>query len=44
MLVMEAMKMEHTVHAPSAGTLAAYRVVVDQQVPDGHLLVDFQPA
>ena len=41
LLVMEAMKMEHTVHAPSAGTLAGYRVVVDQQVPDGHLLVDF---
>ena len=41
LLVMEAMKMEHTVHAPAAGTLAGYRVAVDQQVAEGSLLVDF---
>ena len=41
LLVMEAMKMEHTVHAPAAGTLLAFRVAVDQQVTEGSLLVDF---
>ncbi|MGN0858222.1 MAG: acetyl/propionyl/methylcrotonyl-CoA carboxylase subunit alpha [Stenotrophomonas sp.] len=41
LLVMEAMKMEHTIHAPQDGTLAGYRVVVDQQVAEGSLLVDF---
>ena len=44
LLVMEAMKMEHTVHAPADGTVAAYRVAVDQQVPEGQLLVSFEPA
>jgi len=41
LLVMEAMKMEHTVHAPSAGTVTGYRVMVDQQVAEGSLLLDF---
>ena len=41
LLVMEAMKMEHTVHAPSAGTVTGYHVVVDQQVAEGSLLLDF---
>ena len=44
LLVMEAMKMEHTVHAPSAGTVNGYRVSAEQQVAEGTLLVDFAAA
>ena len=39
LLVMEAMKMEHTVQAPHAGNLTAYRVQAGQSVQEGQLLV-----
>ncbi|MFF0186825.1 biotin carboxylase N-terminal domain-containing protein [Streptomyces sp. NPDC005244] len=38
LLWLEAMKMEHRISAPAAGTLAALRVVVGQQVEVGALL------
>jgi 3-methylcrotonyl-CoA carboxylase alpha subunit len=44
LLVMEAMKIEHTIVAPSAGTLRSYRVAVGEQVGEGTELVDFVPA
>ncbi len=44
LLVLEAMKMEHTIHAPHQGVVKAYRVVVGEQVPDGADLVDFEGA
>jgi 3-methylcrotonyl-CoA carboxylase alpha subunit len=42
LLIMEAMKMEHTIRAPSAGTLKAFRHVVGDQVSEGSELVDFE--
>src|SRR5690606_16146588 len=42
LLVVEAMKMEHTITAPVDGILAGYRVAVGEQVDDGATLVDFQ--
>jgi 3-methylcrotonyl-CoA carboxylase alpha subunit len=44
LLIMEAMKMEHTIRAPSAGTLKAFRHAVGDQVSEGTELVDFEPA
>jgi 3-methylcrotonyl-CoA carboxylase alpha subunit len=44
LLVMEAMKIEHTIVAPSAGTLRSYKVAVGEQVGEGTELVDFVPA
>ncbi|MVA42051.1 acetyl/propionyl/methylcrotonyl-CoA carboxylase subunit alpha [Agrobacterium vitis] len=44
LLVMEAMKMEHTIVAPSDGTLASFHFAVGDQVVAGAELVDFQPA
>ena len=44
LLVLEAMKIEHTIVAPSAGTLKAYRVAAGDQVGEGIELVDFEPA
>jgi len=44
LLVMEAMKIEHTIAAPSAGTLRSYKVAVGDQVGEGTELVDFVPA
>ncbi|HPO19436.1 MAG TPA: acetyl/propionyl/methylcrotonyl-CoA carboxylase subunit alpha [Rubrivivax sp.] len=44
LLVLEAMKMEHTIHAPKAGTLKAFRYAVGDQVVDGVDLVDFEAA
>jgi 3-methylcrotonyl-CoA carboxylase alpha subunit len=44
LLVMEAMKIEHTIVAPSAGTLRSYRVAAGEQVGEGTELVDFVPA
>jgi 3-methylcrotonyl-CoA carboxylase alpha subunit len=44
LLVMEAMKMEHAVLAPSAGVVRAFLVAAGQQVAGGTLLVDFVPA
>jgi 3-methylcrotonyl-CoA carboxylase alpha subunit len=44
LLVLEAMKIEHTIVAPSAGTLKAFRVAAGEQVSEGVELVDFEPA
>ena len=43
LLVMEAMKMEHTIVAPADGVLTAHRFAVGDQVGEGTLLVDFTP-
>jgi 3-methylcrotonyl-CoA carboxylase alpha subunit len=42
LLILEAMKMEHTINAPSAGTVKAYRFAVGDQVGDGAELVEFE--
>ncbi|MCB1567723.1 MAG: acetyl/propionyl/methylcrotonyl-CoA carboxylase subunit alpha [Xanthomonadales bacterium] len=44
LLVMEAMKMEHTITAPADGQLEGFRVTLGEQVDDGAVLVDFTPA
>ncbi|KON80181.1 acetyl/propionyl/methylcrotonyl-CoA carboxylase subunit alpha [Azoarcus sp. PA01] len=44
LLILEAMKMEHTINAPAAGTVKAYRYAVGDQVGDGAELVEFEPA
>ncbi|GAA5174669.1 acetyl/propionyl/methylcrotonyl-CoA carboxylase subunit alpha [Niveibacterium umoris] len=44
LLVLEAMKMEHTITAPAAGTVKAYRYGVGDQVSDGAELVEFEEA
>jgi 3-methylcrotonyl-CoA carboxylase alpha subunit len=41
LLILEAMKMEHTITAPAAGTLNAFRFAVGEQVTEGAELVDF---
>jgi 3-methylcrotonyl-CoA carboxylase alpha subunit len=41
LLVMEAMKMEHTLCAPQKGTVRAYLCQVGEQVDEGVALVDF---
>ncbi len=41
LLILEAMKMEHTITAPTAGTLQAYRFALGDQVSDGAELVEF---
>ena len=41
LLVLEAMKMEHTISAPRAGTVKAYRYAAGDQVAEGAELVDF---
>ena len=42
LLVMEAMKMEHTIKAPYDGVVKAYRFQPGDQVNDGQLLVDVE--
>lgn len=42
LLIMEAMKMEHTIRAPHAGKLRAYLCNVGAIVNEGDLLVDFE--
>ena len=42
LLVLEAMKMEHTISAPHAGTLKSYRFAAGDQVDEGVSLVDFE--
>ncbi len=42
LLVMEAMKMEHTLQAPADGVVNGYRVRSGEQVGDGAALVDFE--
>ncbi|MEM8937235.1 MAG: biotin/lipoyl-containing protein, partial [Pseudomonadota bacterium] len=44
LLVMEAMKMEHTIKAPQDGVVVAYKFAAGDQVKDGDLLVDFEQA
>ncbi|WP_374401445.1 acetyl-CoA carboxylase biotin carboxylase subunit [Niveibacterium sp.] len=44
LLVLEAMKMEHTITAPGAGVVKAYRFAVGDQVSDGAALLDFEEA
>jgi 3-methylcrotonyl-CoA carboxylase alpha subunit len=44
LLILEAMKMEHTITAPAAGTVKAFRFGVGDQVGDGAELVEFEPA
>ena len=42
-VVLEAMKMEHTVRAPCAGTVTDMRCFVGAQVEDGHALATIVP-
>jgi len=42
LLVLEAMKMEHTIAAPVDGRVQAFRFAVGDQVADGDQLVDFE--
>ena len=44
LLILEAMKMEHTITAPSAGRLAGFRFAVGEQVNEGAELVEFEKA
>ena len=44
LLVMEAMKMEHTLAAPSDGVVRAFRYAPGDQVADGVELIDFESA
>ncbi|MBN9421783.1 MAG: 3-methylcrotonyl-CoA carboxylase [Candidatus Accumulibacter sp. 66-26] len=41
LLILEAMKMEHTITAPKNGTVKAFRYAAGDQVADGAELVDF---
>jgi 3-methylcrotonyl-CoA carboxylase alpha subunit len=43
LLVLEAMKIEHTIQAPAAGMLKAFRVAAGEQVAEGAELVSFEP-
>ncbi|MGA8054032.1 MAG: biotin/lipoyl-containing protein, partial [Burkholderiales bacterium] len=42
LLVLEAMKMEHTLAAPAAGKVKALRYAVGEQVTEGIELIDFE--
>jgi len=42
LLILEAMKMEHTIAAPSDGTVKSFRYAVGEQVSDGAELVEFE--
>ena len=42
LLVMEAMKMEHSIKAPYDGVIKAYKFEAGDQVKDGDLLVEFE--
>jgi len=42
LLVLEAMKMEHTLNAPADGTVKSVRYQVGEQVPEGAELVEFE--
>ena len=42
LLILEAMKMEHTIAAPAAGTVKAFHFNVGEQVSDGAELVEFE--
>ncbi len=43
LLILEAMKMEHTITAPAAGTVKAFCYAAGEQVADGAELVEFEP-
>jgi 3-methylcrotonyl-CoA carboxylase alpha subunit len=42
LLVLEAMKMEHTLQAPAAGVVKGFKVAPGEQVGEGVALVDFE--
>ncbi len=42
LLVLEAMKMEHTLQAPADGVVQGFRIKAGDQVGDGAVLVDFE--
>ncbi|WP_425066602.1 acetyl/propionyl/methylcrotonyl-CoA carboxylase subunit alpha [Reyranella sp.] len=42
LLVLEAMKMEHTLAAPADGTVKSLRYAVGEQVPEGAELIEFE--
>lgn len=42
LVVLEAMKMEHTVKAPRAGKIAAVRYAAGEQVEEGTALVELE--
>ncbi|MCF8151311.1 MAG: acetyl/propionyl/methylcrotonyl-CoA carboxylase subunit alpha [Burkholderiaceae bacterium] len=42
LLILEAMKMEHTIAAPASGTVKAFCFIVGEQVSDGAELVEFE--
>ena len=42
LLILEAMKMEHTITAPAAGRVVGFRFAVGEQVTEGAELVDFE--
>ena len=44
LIVLEAMKMEHTLKAPQRGTVTGFRYGVGEQVEEGVTLVEFEPA
>ena len=44
LLVMEAMKMEHTIRAPEAGTVKGFYFAAGDLVDGGAELVDFETA
>jgi len=44
LIVLEAMKMEHTLRAPTAGRLKAFKCAVGDFVQEGAELADFEPA
>ena len=44
LLVLEAMKMEHTIHAPRKGVVKAFRFAPGDQVSDGADLVELEEA
>ena len=43
LLILEAMKMEHTICAPANGTVRGYRAAVGEQVREGWDLIEFEP-
>jgi 3-methylcrotonyl-CoA carboxylase alpha subunit len=44
LLVVEAMKMEHTLTAPHAGTVKALHCAPGDRVPEGKALLELTPA
>ncbi|MCK9989093.1 MAG: biotin carboxylase N-terminal domain-containing protein [Rugosibacter sp.] len=44
LLILEAMKMEHTVRAPAAGVVRGFHFAVGEQVAEGVELLGFEPA